>query len=59
MGSMDEVDPASPSGVPLPFVGWSSTIPLHPRIIQAADLEELVEEYGRAARRIMEADLMA
>ena len=55
MGSMDEVDPASPSGVPLPFVGWSSTIPLHPRIITPADLEELVAEYGRAARRIMEA----
>jgi 2,4-dienoyl-CoA reductase-like NADH-dependent reductase (Old Yellow Enzyme family)/thioredoxin reductase len=55
MGSMDEIDPASPSGVPLPFVGWSSTIPLHPRIVTAADLEELVAEYGRAARRIMEA----
>jgi 2,4-dienoyl-CoA reductase-like NADH-dependent reductase (Old Yellow Enzyme family) len=55
MGSMDEVDPASPSGVPLPFVGWSSTIPLHPRIITAADMEELVKEYGEASRRIMEA----
>jgi 2,4-dienoyl-CoA reductase-like NADH-dependent reductase (Old Yellow Enzyme family)/thioredoxin reductase len=55
MGSMDEVDPASPSGIPHPFAGWSSTIPQHPRIITAADLEELVAEYGEAARRIMEA----
>ena len=30
-------------------------IPKHPRIITAADLEELVAEYGEAARRIMEA----
>ena len=54
-GSTDEVDPASPSGIPHPFAGWSSIIPLHPRVITAADLEELVAEYGEAARRIMEA----
>ena len=54
MGSTDEVDPASPSGVPHPFAGWSF-IPQHTRIITATDLEELVAEYGQAARRIMEA----
>ena len=54
-GSMDEVDPASPSGIPHPFKGWSSSIPKQARIITVADLEELVAEYGEAARRIMEA----
>jgi len=54
-GSTDEVDPASPSGIPHPFAGWSSSIPLHPRVITVADLEEMVMEYGEAARRIMEA----
>lgn len=54
-GSLDEVDPASPSGIPHPFTGWSTYIPKHARIITAADLEELVAEYGEAARRIMEA----
>ena len=54
-GSIDEIDPASPSGIPHPFVGWSAYIPKHTRIITAADLEELVAEYGEAARRIMEA----
>jgi len=33
MGSMDEVDPASPSGVRLPFVGWSFHYSFTPRII--------------------------
>ncbi len=55
MGSIDDVDPASPSGLPHPFAGWSPKIPLHPRIITVADLEELIKEYGQAARRIMEA----
>ena len=50
-GSLDEVDPASPSGIPHPFAGWSPNIPLHPRVITAADLEELVEEYGEAAQK--------
>jgi len=54
-GSMDEVDPASPSGIPHPFKGWSTSIPKQARIITVADLEELVAEYGEAARRIMEA----
>ena len=54
-GSMDEVDPASPSGIPHPFTGWSTSIPKQARIITVADLEELVAEYGEAARRIMEA----
>ena len=54
-GGTDEVDPASPSGIPHPFAGWSSTIALQPRVITVADLEELVVEYGQAARRIMEA----
>ena len=56
-GSLDEVDPATPSGIPNAFAGLTSemVIPLHPRIIQAADLQELAEEYGQAARRIMEA----
>ena len=54
-GSMDEVDPASPSGIPHPFKGWSTSIPKQARIITVPDLEELVAEYGEAARRIMEA----
>ena len=54
-GSMDEVDPASPSGISHPFKGWSTSIPKQARIITVADLEELVAEYGEAARRIMEA----
>ena len=54
-GSVDEIDPASPSGIPHPFAGWSSYIPKHSRIITVADLEELIAEYGEAARRIMEA----
>ena len=54
-GSVDEIDPASPSGIPHPFAGWSPYIPKHSRVITAADLEELVREYGEAARRIMEA----
>ena len=54
-GSYDEVDPASPSGLPHPFAGWSSSIPKHARMITVADLEELTAEYGEAARRIMEA----
>ena len=54
-GSMDEVDPASPSGIPHPFKGWSTSIPKQARIITVADMEELVAEYGEAARRIMEA----
>jgi len=33
-GSMDEVDPASPSGIPHPFKGWSSSIPKQARIIR-------------------------
>ena len=28
MGSMDEVDPASPSGIPHPFAGWSPLVSL-------------------------------
>ena len=54
-GSMDEVDPASPSGIPHPYTGWSTSIPKQARVITVADLEELVAEYGEAARRIMEA----
>ena len=54
-GSYDEVDPASPSGIPHPYAGWSSSIPKHARAITVAELEELVVEYGEAARRIMEA----
>jgi 2,4-dienoyl-CoA reductase-like NADH-dependent reductase (Old Yellow Enzyme family)/thioredoxin reductase len=56
-GSTDEVDPASPSGIPHPFAGWSSShvIPLHPRVITAADLEQLIVEYGEAAGRVMAA----
>jgi len=44
MGSMDEVDPASPSEFRIRFLGWSSAIPLHSRIITVADLEELVAD---------------
>ena len=54
-GSFDEVDPASPSGIPHPYAGWSASIPKHARVITVAELEELVAEYGEAARRIMEA----
>ena len=54
-GSMDEVDSASPSGLPHPFAGWSKSIPKKTRMITVADLEELAVEYGEAARRIMEA----
>jgi len=54
-GSIDEEDPASPSGIPHPFAGSSPLISLHPRIITASDLEELVKEFGEAARRVMEA----
>ncbi|MGP8079759.1 MAG: FAD-dependent oxidoreductase [Dehalococcoidales bacterium] len=54
-GSYDEVDPASPSGIPHPYAGWSSSIPRHARAITVPELEELVTEYGEAARRIMEA----
>jgi 2,4-dienoyl-CoA reductase-like NADH-dependent reductase (Old Yellow Enzyme family)/thioredoxin reductase len=56
-GSTDEVDPASPSGMPHPFAGSASShiIPLHPRVITAFDLEQLILEYGEAARRVMEA----
>ena len=52
---MDEVDPASPSGIPHPYAGWSTSIPKNARMITAPDMEELVVEYGEAARRIMEA----
>ena len=52
---MDEVDSASPSGLPHPFAGWSTSIPKKTRMITVADLEELAVEYGEAARRIMEA----
>ena len=52
-GSMDEVDSASPSGLPHPFAGWSTSIPKKTRMITVADLEELAVEYGEAARRIM------
>jgi len=38
-GSTDEEDPASPSGIPHPFAGWSPIISLHPRVITVADLE--------------------
>jgi 2,4-dienoyl-CoA reductase-like NADH-dependent reductase (Old Yellow Enzyme family)/NADPH-dependent 2,4-dienoyl-CoA reductase/sulfur reductase-like enzyme len=55
MGGIDEVDPASPSGIPHPWVGASPFVRVRPRIITAADLEELVAEYGESARRIMEA----
>ena len=54
-GSVDEEDPASPSGIPHPFAGWSPVISLHPRVVTAADLEGMVEELGEGARRIMEA----
>jgi 2,4-dienoyl-CoA reductase-like NADH-dependent reductase (Old Yellow Enzyme family)/thioredoxin reductase len=54
-GSTDEEDPASPSGIPHPFSGWSSVLPSHPRAVPAADLEELVNEIGDGARRCMEA----
>jgi 2,4-dienoyl-CoA reductase-like NADH-dependent reductase (Old Yellow Enzyme family)/thioredoxin reductase len=54
-GSIDEEDPASPSGIPHPFAGWSPLISLHPRVITVADLEELVEEVGVGARRLVEA----
>jgi 2,4-dienoyl-CoA reductase-like NADH-dependent reductase (Old Yellow Enzyme family)/thioredoxin reductase len=54
-GSYDEVDPASPSGIPHPYAGWSPSIPKHARAITVPELEELVTEYGEAARRIMEA----
>ena len=54
-GSIDEEDPASPSGIPHPFAGWSSIISSHPRAVPAADLEELVNEMGEGARRVMEA----
>jgi 2,4-dienoyl-CoA reductase-like NADH-dependent reductase (Old Yellow Enzyme family)/thioredoxin reductase len=52
-GSMDEVDSASPSGLPHPFAGWSTSIPKKTRMITVADLEELAVEYGEAAQRIM------
>jgi len=52
-GSMDEVDSASPSGLPHPFAGWSTSIPKKTRMITVADLEELAVEYGEAAHRIM------
>ena len=52
-GSMDEVDSASPSGLPHPFAGWSTSIPKKTRMITVADLEELAVEYGDAAHRIM------
>ena len=55
MGGIDEVDPASPSGIPHPWAGASPFVSLQPRVVTAADLEELVAEYGQAARRIMEA----
>ena len=54
-GSFDEVDPSSPSGIPHPYAGWSASIPKHARAITVPELEELVAEYGEAARRIMEA----
>ncbi len=54
-GSMDEVDSASPSGLPHPFAGWSTSIPKQTRMITVADLEEFAVEYGEAARRIMAA----
>ena len=54
-GSIDEEDPASPSGIPHPFAGWSPIISSHPRAVPAADLEELVNEMGEGARRVMEA----
>ena len=54
-GSMDEVDSASPSGLPHPFAGWSTSIPKKTRMITVADMEELAVEYGEAARRIMAA----
>ena len=54
-GSTDEEDPASPSGIPHPFAGWSSVISSHPRAVTAVDLEELVNEIGEGARRCMEA----
>jgi len=54
-GSMDEVDSASPSGLPHPFAGWSTSIPKKTRMITVADMEELAMEYGEAARRIMAA----
>jgi 2,4-dienoyl-CoA reductase-like NADH-dependent reductase (Old Yellow Enzyme family)/thioredoxin reductase len=54
-GSTDEEDPASPSGIPHPFAGWSSVISLHPRVITKADLEELEADVSEGARRGMEA----
>ena len=54
-GSSDEEDPASPSGIPHPFAGWSPHFSPHPRSITAADMEEMVEEVGEASRRLMEA----
>ena len=54
-GSTDEEDPASPSGIPHPFAGWSTVISSHSRAVPAADLEELVNEIGEGARRVMEA----
>jgi 2,4-dienoyl-CoA reductase-like NADH-dependent reductase (Old Yellow Enzyme family)/thioredoxin reductase len=54
-GSYDEVDPASPSGIPHPYAGWSPSIPKHARAITVPELEELVIEYGEAARRVMAA----
>jgi len=54
-GSADEEDPASPSGIPHPFAGWSPHFSPHPRSITAADMEEMAEEVGEASRRLMEA----
>jgi len=54
-GSYDEVDPASPSGIQHPYAGWSPSIPKHARAITVQELEELVVEYGEAARRVMAA----
>ena len=55
MGGIDEVDPASPSGIPHPWAGASPFVSTPAKIVTAADLEELVAEYGQAARRVMEA----
>ena len=38
-GSFDEVDPASPSGIPHPYAGWSASIPKHARAITVPELE--------------------
>lgn len=54
-GAADEFDPATPSGIPHPFVGWMADISPHPRILTVADLERLAEEFGEGARRAMEA----